>query len=250
MTITIPTGDLVGILNDVIPMADPDKDFPSTHCVRLEWSSYQLHALATDRYHLGWATWEPDDKNVDEDYQPDIFDEWGGVDDSWSLTLNLEDAKHLVKMFKLVGKGVYFVPLTVEYLATGAVRIQRSKDTGHSAISTTVKDTFAEFPDVRGILAKHDNVEAATGFNFNAKRLASFAKVRPRGPLVMGFSGPDSLVRISIGERFVGAIAPTRDEERLAQAPNDILRDGSGVLLSTETDGDGIDDDPLDGLDE
>lgn len=217
--ITIPTGDLVGILSDAIPFADPDKKVKLTHCVRLEWSSYQLHAMATDRYHLGWSTWEPDDEPI-EDHQPDMMTEWGSGDDEWGLTIGLDDAKHLVKVFELSGKGVYYVPLTVEYLGTGAVRIQRSRESGHSAISTTVKEaTFARFPDIRGLLAGKDTIAPAAGFNLSAKRLANFAKVRPRGPMEVRFTGPDSLVLVSIGDRFVGAIQPAREGERIAAVP-------------------------------
>lgn len=165
-----------------------------------------------------------------------VHRDWGGTDDPWHATISLEDAKHLVKTYKLGSKEIW-VPLTIEHVGR-SVRVVRSRDTGHSAISTVCVDTFVEFPKVRDILAAKDTVAPAAGFNLNAKYLADFAKVRPRGPLVMRFTGEHSLIHLSIGERFAGAIQPIRDDERLAGTPkpetaSDVLRHGAGVLLST-----------------
>lgn len=217
MTITIPTGDLVGLLSDVIPFAHPDDEFPTLHAVRLEWAGSALHALATDRYRIGWSAWSPDDDPIEE-RQEDLFTKWGGADDDpWAATVALDDVKHLVKTFKLTGKGVYYVPLTVEHVGR-AVRIQRSKDTGHSAISNTVEDLFVPYPNLRELLATKDTIGPATGMAFTAKLLADFAKVRPRGPLHMRFTD-GRFVHLSIGERFVGAIMAVDAEGFLVDAP-------------------------------
>lgn len=235
--ITIPTGDFVGILSDVIPMADSSKDATLTRSVRLEWDGDELHAFATDRFHLGWGSWGPDDEPA-EDHQPDMMTEWGGGDEPWGITVRLDDAVHLVTVFKLKGKGVYYVPLTLDHLG-GSVRVQRSHDTGHTALSETVKGygfSFT-FPDLRALLAKNDVVESTPGLTFNAKRLAHFAKVRPRGPMVMRFTGPDGLVHISIGDRFVGAIMPVREGQPIAAVP-----DPEPVVVPEPADEDGAGD--------
>lgn len=216
MTITIPTGDFVGILSDAIPFAHPDDELPTIHAIRLEWSGSALHALATDRYRIGWSAWSPDDDPIEE-IQPDLFTEWGGADDPWQATVTLDDAKHLIKTYKLAGKGVYYVPLTVEHISR-AVRIQRSKDTGHSAIATVVEDLFVPYPKLRELLASKDIVGPVTATSFNAKHLADFAKVRPRGPLHMQYTN-GKFVHISIGERFVGAIMAVDAEGFLVDAP-------------------------------
>lgn len=223
--ITIPTGDLVGILSDVIPFANPDDEFPTLHSVRLEWSGTALHAFASDRYRVGWSAWSPDDDPYEE-RQADLFTEWGGVDEPWQATVALDDVKHLVKTFKLSGKGVYYVPLTVEHVSR-AVRIQRGKDTGHSAISNTVEDLFVPYPDLRDLLATHDTVSPVTGGAFNAKYLADFAKVRPRGPLHLRFTS-NRFVHISIGDRFVGAIMAVDAEGFLVEAPEPAAEPGGG----------------------
>jgi hypothetical protein len=218
MTVTVPTGDLVGLLSDVIPFAHPDGELPAIHSVRVEWSGSALHALATDRYRVAWSAWSPDDDPVEE-RQEDLFTNWGGADDPWAATITLDDVKHLVKTYKLTGKGVYYVPLTIEHLPR-AVRVQRSKDTGHhSAISTTVEDLFVPYPNLRDLLATNDTIAPVTGGAFNAKLLADFAKVRPRGPLHLRFTD-GRFVHISIGERFVGAIMAVDAEGFLVDAPD------------------------------
>lgn len=230
--ITIPTGELVGMLADVIPMADPDKELPEVCCVRLEWDGHQLHALATDRRRIGWCTWDPDAEFY--------AGQWGGDDQPWSATIALDDVKHLCKTYKLRAKFLA-VPLTVEHVNPGAVRVQRHRDTGHSAISTVLRDTFQAFPDVRAELAKHDVIEPVAGLAVGSDVLAPFTKVRPLGPIALRFTGTDTLVLVSIGERFAGGIWPREDDVRLAPAPTagDILRNGSGVLLANPPAGGG-----------
>lgn len=223
--ITIPTGDFVGVLSDVIPFAHPDDEFPALHSVRLEWSSSALHALSTDRYRVAWSAWSPDDDAVEE-RQDDLFTSWGGADEPWQATVALDDVKHLVKVFKLAGKGVYYVPLTVEHVSR-AVRVQRGKDTGHSAMHNVVEDLFVPYPDLRELLGSHDVVGPVTASAFNAKLLADFAKVRPRGPLRMQYTN-GRFVHISIGERFVGAIMAVDAEGFLVEAPEPAVETEAG----------------------
>lgn len=224
--ITIPTGELVGLLADVIPMADRDRKLPEVCCVRLEWDGARLHALATDRRRIGWCTWDPADERAEGN--------WGGDDQAWSATIALDDAKHLVQTYRLKGKALY-VQLTVEHVNPGAVRVQRHRDTGHSAIFTVVRDTFEAFPDVRAALAEHDALQPVPGVAVSADSLAPFTKVRPFGPIVLRFTGVDSLVHVSIGGRFVGGIWPRGADVRLGKTPGetvgDVLHHGSGVLL-------------------
>ena len=215
--ITIPTGELVGLLSDVIPMASTDGDTPTINAVHLHWDGEMLHAKATDRQHIGWSMWHPDDAPV-QDKQGDLLNQWGGSDESWSATICLPDAKHLVKTYKLGGKQ-WFIPLTVEHTSAG-VRIVRSRDTGHSAISTVVRDTFEEFPKLDKALDESRATRNVAALAFNAKSLAVFAKVRPRGDMEMRFGGPTGLVHIRIGDRFRGGIQPVYNE-RLGEAKVD-----------------------------
>lgn len=208
--ITIPTGDFVGLLADVIPFAGTDDDIPTINCVRLEWSGTRLDALATDRYRIAISQWEPGDVGEDEAIQDDLFSEWGSGDDPWRTTIDLNDAKELVKVFKL-GEKEYSVPLTVDYeFGRARFTVKRAKETGHSAITIVLETTEVEFPDVRALLAKNDTLEPVTSLGFTARLLADFGKVRPRGPLELSFTGEQGLTLVAIGERFHGAIMPVR----------------------------------------
>ncbi|MFI5934747.1 hypothetical protein [Actinoplanes sp. NPDC051494] len=208
--ITIPTGDLTGVLGDVIPFVFPDDDLPDLHCVRLEWDGTMLHALSTDRFRMAVSSWHPDDE-PDADVQDDMFVRWGGADDPWTATLTLEDAKELVKVFKLPPKKQR-VPLTLDF-ANEQVTVRRDRDTGYTAVRLDVPDQLAQFPDIRKLLADSDRLKPITGLMFNAKFLADFGKVRPRAPMQLSFTGSTAITHVGIGKRFLGAIMPLREGE-------------------------------------
>lgn len=209
--ITIPTNDFVGTLNDVLPFASTDAELPILQCVRLEWDGKQLHALATDRYRIGWATWRPGDIEPDAEAQDDLFADWGSTDDPWQVTIPLDEARELAKVFKLPAKEGVAAPVTIDRdPSRGVVKFARSRDTGHSAITIDVPDTLMDFPDVRELLRKTDQLKPMTGLGFTARYLADFAKVREHGPMRMRFTGAETLVHVTIGDRFVGAIVPVR----------------------------------------
>lgn len=213
MTITISTGDLCGILGDCIPFALPSEDLPVLNAVRLEWDGDQLHALATDQVRIAWSTWDPgDDPDVEGAFQPDLMTEYGGADDPWSIMLPLPDAKELERNFRLKPKE-RGCPLTVDF-DDGQLRVDRSRNTGHSALRMVVAaDPFAaDWPDVRGLLAKHSTAAPLLNISYTARLLADFGKVRPRGPLRLTFTGETKPTLVEIGKRFVGAIQPVREE--------------------------------------
>lgn len=208
--ITIPTGDLTGVLADVVPFAFDNDVVPEINCVRIEWDGDRLHALATDRYRLGISTWEPGDEGDGEAAQDDLFTEWGGADDPWGICIALDEAKELVKVFKL-GPKEQHTPLTIDHDAERRhLKVVRGRETGHSAITVVAPDTFVEFPNLRAMLSKHDTLEPVTGLAFTTKLLADFSKVRPRGPMELRFTGETGTALVAIGQRFVGAIQPVR----------------------------------------
>lgn len=208
--ITIPTGDLVGVLSDVIPFTFPDTDLPDIHCIRLHWDGDMLHASSTDRYRIATSSWHPDDE-PDMEAQDDLFTTWGSGDEPWTATIALEDAKELVKVFKLPPKEQR-VPLTIDF-ANAQITVRRNRDTGYTAVRLDIPDQRAQFPDIREVLGAADKLEPITGLMFNAKYLADFGKVRPRAPMQMSFTGTTSVAHVTIGKRFAGAIMPTREGE-------------------------------------
>lgn len=211
--ITVPTGELTGVLADVIPFAFPDADLLAVHCVRIEWDGDTLNALATDRYRIAWSAWHPDD-DPDMDSQDDLFTKWGGADDPWTVTITLEDAKELVKVFKLPLKEQR-VPLAVD-VDNGQITVRRDRDTGYTALRLDIPDQLVDFPDIRKLLSDADRVEPVAGLAFNAKYLADFGKVRPRAPMQMSFTGSAGLAHVAIGKRFTGAIMPVREGQEAA----------------------------------
>lgn len=213
--ITIPTADLTGILGDVIPLALADDEFPLLNCVRLEWDGTALHAHATDRYRLGISTWMPGDIAPGVERQDDLFTDWGGYDDPWSMTVALADAKEIVKIFKLPPKEAVAVPLTIDYDAERwQARVARAKSTGYSGVSDLVQDQRHVFPDLRAMMADK-RTEPCAEVAYSARYLADFAKVRPYGPLILTHTagkrdGEPGMPLARVGEHFAGAIMPTR----------------------------------------
>lgn len=208
--IYIPTGELVGVLNDVIPFACDDDELPTLNCVRLEWDGTMFHAMATDRHQLGWASWHPDDQ-PDSDGQDDAFTTWGGVDEPWQIVLTLADVEELVKNFKLPVKR-HRVPLTLD-ADFDRLTVRRARDTGHSDMRVTWQAApvdIVDVPDVRDALKDNSTLRPVTGLAVAAHRLAAFGKVRTRGPVEMSFTGADGLILVRIGNRFEGGVMPTR----------------------------------------
>lgn len=207
--ITIPTGDLTGVLADVLPFVSPDEDLPMLNAVRVEWDGKQLHALATDRYRVAWSTWDPDDDPIDGEVQDDLFTTWGGADAAWTITVPADDVGALVKNYRLPKKEQR-TPLTVGY-ETGRLQVARARETGHSALTAVVDGLDGPnmvYPDLRKFLSDHDVLELIDHAMFSARYMADFAKVRNRGPMELKFTSV--LTHVSIGPRFVGAIMPIR----------------------------------------
>ncbi|GAA0720177.1 hypothetical protein Drose_06465 [Dactylosporangium roseum] len=213
MSVTVPTGNFVGALADVIPFACTDKDLPFINAVRIEWDGDQLHTLATDMYAVGISSYAKDDDTWGvEVAEDDLFTDFNSGDDPWSITISLDDAKEIVSDYKLAPK-LGRVPLTVDYDHEHArLTVKRGRETGHPAKRTTVEalPADAQFPDVRQVLADASVTQKVMGLRFDAKRLAVFSKVRPTGPLELTFTGETSATLVAIGDRFVGAVMPVK----------------------------------------
>ncbi len=218
MSLTISTADLVGLISDVLPFAFDDDELPALNSINVFWDGSKLHTQAIDTIRFAWASWHPDDE-PERDVQGDIFNQPGSGDDPWQILIPRDDAAHLVKTYKLPVKES-FAPLTVD-VADGKFTVKRHRDTGHPAITTVIDGRAEEFPDVAGLLGKSDVLSKVDQVAFNAKYLADFAKVRPRGPMQMQFTGETATTVVTIGERFVGAIQPVKlgageDDEKAA----------------------------------
>jgi hypothetical protein len=220
VALTVPTYDLVGLLNDVIPFASTDKAITSTHAVLVEWDGDQLHAYATNRFVAGWSRWTPGD-DAPEDPDPDqdaLFGDYGGDDAPWRVLLHLQVAKHIAASFKLAG-GAGWQPLTVEKYGD-ELRIRRDRDQGLPALKYNAPGVLtATFPSLRKELQRVvDEVTVPPGTTrpgvdkvaVSADLLAKFGKVRDYGPLQLWFRDRTGLVLVRCGDRFTGGIAPVR----------------------------------------
>lgn len=218
MTITVPTAEFTGLINDVVPFAFPKDDLPDYHSVRLAWDGDMLHASARDTMRSARSSWHPDD-NPSSSKQEQLFSGLGGADDPWAIIIDLLDVKELVKIYKLSDK-LGGVPLTLDH-DRGRLTVKRSRDTGHQAITTVVEGRMREFPDLSKALDAPIAHEGVEEIPFVGRHLADFGAVRQRGVLRMAFAGPINATRVTIGDRFVGTIRPERDG----------LQSGSGLVL-------------------
>jgi hypothetical protein len=211
VTITIPTTEFVGLINDVLAFAFPKPDLPHVNCVRFDWDGEMLHAAATDTLRAARSSWHPDDADGSGD-QDSLFTTLGGADDPWTVIAGYAEARELVNVYKLPSKEGR-TPLTLDY-NRGSLRVIRSRDTGHQAITTVVESKAVDFPDVRKALDVEPQVEGVEAIHFAGQHLADLGSVRQRGTLRLTFAGPRRATRVTIGERFVATLNPDRVGDR------------------------------------
>lgn len=202
--ITIPTGELTGLIADTAPFAFPEDDLPDVNVIRLEWDGDMLHATATDTMRSARSTWHPDDSDGGE--QDSMFAVFGGADDRWVIYISLDDAKEAAKVFKLPTKENR-APLTLTY-DHGRLVIARNRDTGHTAHTMVLEGKVVNFPNLTRDLDDSVTATEVGQVHYTGTHLAAFGVVRQRGPLQMLFAGPGRPTRVRIGSRFVGAIWP------------------------------------------
>lgn len=224
--ITIPAGELCGLLLDVIPFGVDHPD--SQHCaVRLEWDGELLHAMTMDSVRVGWSQWCPEDLPP-VDVQDPIGTVWGGSRVPWAITIALHDAAEIAKIFRLPAKEAYGSPLSVDVdqaptdgpdgapATKTLLRVRRDADTGRSALTGVWEGV--EIPltlaAARELFARWDKVAKIPSIAFNPSLLADFAQVRTRGGAMrMTFTGRERPTLIEIGRRFQGLIQPIKEKE-------------------------------------
>jgi hypothetical protein len=231
VTITIPTTEFVGLIGDVLAFAFPKPDLPHVNCVRFDWDGEMLHAAATDTLRAARSSWHPDDADGSSD-QDSLFTTLGGADDPWTVIAGYAEARELVSIYKLPAKEGR-VPLVLDH-DRGYLRVIRTRDTGHQAITTVVESKAVDFPDVRKALDVEPVVEGVEAIHFAGQHLADLGSVRQRGALRLAFAGARRATRVTIGERFVATLNPDRVGEHESGLD---LRTGSGVHLSGGADG-------------
>lgn len=220
MTITIPTGELVGLLSDAIPFAFPDDDLPHVNVVRVEWDGGMLHAEATDTLHAARSSWHPDDNPDGDDGQGSLHNPFGGADEPWALLVAYDDAREVVKDYRLPTKEAQ-VPLLLEY-DSGSLTIRRTRDTGHTAKRIVLEGRMVEFPPIGRVLDADFPIVPAGEVQYSGAVVARVGQVRQRGLMRMTFGGRST--RVTIGERFLAHLTPDRTGDLPRQATLDAAR--------------------------
>lgn len=233
--ITISTSEMRGLLSDVIPFAATDEDLPWLNCVRLEYFlptsdlPARLVSSATDQYRVARCWWAPE---VDEhdDAQETIVSLYDITADTdpFSVRIELQDAKNVVKAFALKGKKKQGAPVTIttKNLSvidnTYTVSFTRAGTGGWPALEVNLTGRGAprkgsnDMPeaDIHQLLEGLQNIEAhLPGVCWLPKGLAAFGKVRGHGPLEMEFTGEFKAVRFHMGTRFDGVMMPTKPQD-------------------------------------
>lgn len=220
--ITIPTSELLGLITDVIGFAPASKDNPDCG-ILIEWDGVDaLHAAAYDVLSAGRSTWVPGEGEESEEQGDEAQDvaRWGSDDTPWRVFISAEDAREIVKTFKLPAK-FRLVPLLMKCTMNGGhLYIERTKDTGrtaHIAMFRSDSDRAAKFPDVCAIAREAtDATEDTSGETFSPSRLAAFGAVRAHGVMHLTFGEAGVPSAVTIGSRFIGFIYSASPESTTA----------------------------------
>ena len=211
--LTVSTGELTGALGDVIPFASTEVDDPACNCVRIEYDGANMFTLAGNRNQYVRCTF--DDFKLLGDAQP------------FSVRIPLNDAKAIATAFKLPSKHGY-APVHVdtstlkEVLADNEapIRFWRAAAVDWSALTVCVIGRGApgveHETDIHQLIEDKAKLSAAVSvLALDPKRLASFGKVRPHGPLVLEPTGQEwQAVRFRMGNLFEGVMYPVRPDSQ------------------------------------
>lgn len=238
--ITIPTHELIGMISDMLPFVDVDKDSIAGHCIRIEQDGDELTMLATNRMQAFRVTWSP------QDIAETAFDV--RLHSDFNVRITPADAKAIVSAFKMPSKLDYAplnVSAQVHSLAENTYRLtvsRSSEDDLWSALSMNVtgrgvpiKDT-SDVPesDIHGLINGQvgGSDVGLYGLTWNPKVLANLGKVERHGAIkVTHRSSRDGAPVYVKAGRLDGVMFPVRE---LPGGRVDVLRTGSGVLTAVD----------------
>jgi hypothetical protein len=230
--ITIPTTELIGGIQDMLPIVLDDKS--DLAGLAIEWDGESLHFTAYDVFAAATVQWTPGEGaegDIGDDVDRDDDVAWGGDDSPWRTWIYLDAAKEIVKLFKLPAK-LWRTPVTLKCTPTGDLLIERiDSPRGNRELRVPGDPDKArrDIPAVEAIrhpLGIGINGTLATASFFHA-RLGAFGAARAHGTLCMIYGGAGEPVAITMGSRYAGFIYPT-DTKNVR--PFNFLRDGAGVV--------------------
>lgn len=227
--ITIPATELIGGLSDVIPIITDPKG--ALAGVEIRWDGEALHFTAYDVFSAGTVAWFPGDgAEKDEDENAEEI-EWGGEDAPWAAWIYLDDAKEILKLFKLPAK-LWRTPVTIKCSLSGDRLIVERTDSPRGERLLTLPADPAQLAHIPPVRVIADRVAAGFGSpvdqaEFFHQRLGSFGAVRAHGTLRMVFGQEGDPTAVFIGTRYAGFIYPASAKN---VRPFNLLRDGAGVM--------------------
>jgi hypothetical protein len=236
--ITIPTTELIGGLADVLPIiSNPKAELAGVGIAwdgeALHFTTYDVNSGATVRWIPGEGAegkWE-EGEDPEEDFQ-DIV--WGGDDAPWSTWIRIEQAKEILKLFKLPAK-LWRFPVTLKCSLSGdRLTVERTDSPKGERLLSIPGDPamLAKVPDVRAVTDRaYERTAACEDIGFAAYRIGAFGTVRPHGTLHMAFGAGNTPVGITVGSRFAGFVYSARAQN---VRPYSFLRDAAGVVVSRE----------------
>jgi hypothetical protein len=246
--ITIPTGELIGLVNDVLPFVDSDKDSPTTHCVRVEQVGDRLTTLATSRTMAARSTWSPDDGPVE-------------IAGNFDIRISPAEAKAIVSTFKLPDK-LSAAPLEISmvpgYMTSGLYRLRIFRpglQDVYSALKMDVEGRGPSEPD-NGDAPEIDinhrldqcmvdsdpsraDARRIQSAAFSPLVFAALGKVQRHGILKLHWTSErdGSAVYVKAGPfdamAYQAKVGP-RAHDGVTLSGGDILRNGSGLLVAGE----------------
>jgi hypothetical protein len=224
--ITIPTTELIGCIGDVLPIAGDNKE-SETWGIKIDWDGEALRFAAYDILIGGQVEWTPGEGLESEDETGELID-WGGEDAPWQTFIHADQAKEIVKLFKLPAK-LAFVPVRLKCSPTGNQLTVERVDSPHADRVLTIPG----FPEValnrfplmsdKGPLP---NVIPAAKLFFSNALLGAFGPVRSHGVMCVTAGDASEPVEIWIGNRFSGFIYQAGAKVHRYN----VIRDGAGVL--------------------
>lgn len=231
--ITIPTAELIGGIQDMLPHILDERS--GLAGIVVEWDGSALHFTAYDIYSGATVQWVPgegaekDDpietEGSDDGYEP----EWGGDDAPWRTWIWLPAVKEIVKLFKLPAK-LWRTPVTIKCTPAGDLIIERTDSPRADRYLRVPGDSDKarrDVPDVRAIAAKSAaNDQPYDNMQFFHARLGAFGAARAHGTLTLFFGAMDEPTGITMGIRYAGFIYPTGSKNVRRYS---FLRDGAGM---------------------
>jgi hypothetical protein len=230
--ITIPTTELIGGIQDMLPIVLDDKS--DLAGLAIEWDGESLHFTAYDVFAAATVQWTPGEGaegDLDEDAERDDV-RWGGDDSPWRTWIYLDAAKEIVKLFKLPAK-LWRTPVTLKCTPVGDLLIERIDSPRGNRELRVPGDPDKVRRDIPAVDAiRHPQGIGINGYpdpvGFFHARLGAFGAARAHGTLIMTFGAVDNPVAITMGSRYAGFIYPT-DTKNVR--PFNFLRDGAGVVV-------------------